>query len=105
MSCRLLLEASYLRLRVHTEIVELKENKKQKRKFQIKSFFRCKQSACENPDIEDRLPELKKVIINTKPVCTRVLKAYYNHLQKCRNFSEDTLKMTSYHNSTSLMCL
>lgn len=105
MSSRLLLEASYLRLRVHTETVELKENEKQELKFQIKRFFRCKQSACENPDIEGRLPELKKVIINTKPACTRVLKAYYNHLQKCRNFSEDTLKMTSYHNSTSLMCL
>ena len=86
MSSRLLLEASDLRLRVHTETVELKENEKQELKFQIKRFFRCKQSACENPDIEDRLPESKKVIINTKPVCTRDLKVSYNHLQNCRKF-------------------
>ena len=95
MSSRLLLEASYLSLRVHTEIVELKENEKQELKFQIKRFFRCKQSACENPDIEDRLPESKKVIINTKPVCTRDLKVSIT-IFKTVGSSEDTLKIRGH---------
>ena len=39
MSCRLLLEVSYLRLRAHTEIVELKENEKQELNFKLKDSF------------------------------------------------------------------
>ena len=39
MICRLLLEALYLRLRVRTEIVELKENEERNRNFRLKGSF------------------------------------------------------------------